>query len=133
MSGALTFFLSFVTEPFWVKRSMVSNLQFSETFPQRGMDFRRVPMRFLFHKKTLRGRVGNEPARGLHSDTPVNIDSPIDFKPLAARWDALENHLARRIVAHVVRPSSQLTRILVNYELFYVIIWKPREPQLQIL
>ena len=30
---------------------MVSNLQFSETFPQRGMDFRRVPMKFLFHKK----------------------------------------------------------------------------------
>ena len=51
MSGALTFFLSFVTEPFWAKRSMVSNLQFSETFPQRGMDFRRVPMKFLFHKK----------------------------------------------------------------------------------
>ena len=30
---------------------MVSNLQFSETFPQRGMYFRRVPMKFLFHKK----------------------------------------------------------------------------------
>ena len=30
---------------------MVSNLQFSETFPQRGMDFRRVPMKFLFHEK----------------------------------------------------------------------------------
>ena len=51
---------------------MVSNLQFSETFPQRGMDFRRVPMKFLFHKKTLRGRVGNEPARGLHLPRPVD-------------------------------------------------------------
>ena len=30
---------------------MVSNLQFSETFPQKGMDFRRVAMKFLFHKK----------------------------------------------------------------------------------
>ena len=36
-------------------------------------------------------------------------------------------------VAHVVWPSRQLTRILVNYKLFYVIIWKPREPQLPIL
>ena len=78
-------------------------------------------------------------------DTPVNKNSPIDSKPLAARWDALENHLAsseyrRKRSALEIEftsflasssPPKSLDHVSPR-DIIYFLIWKDKDSKPQV-
>ena len=78
-------------------------------------------------------------------DIPVNKDSPIHSKPLAARWDALENHLAsseyrRKPSALEIEFTSFLARSsppksldhVSPRDMIYFLIWWDKDSKTQV-